>query len=91
MSVLSINYDLKKPGRDYEPLYEAIRSYSWCRILESCWLIDTQKTTGQVRDHLKSKVDSNDEIFVVRLRKDWATNFSDKTTEWLKSSSRTWD
>ena len=91
MAVLIINYDLKKPGRDYNPLYDAIKTYTWCHILDSCWLVDTAKTTAQVRDHLKTKVDTNDEIFVARLRQDWATTFSDKATEWLKSPNRTWD
>lgn len=91
MSVIIINYDLKTPGRDYQPLYDAIKAYTWCHILDSCWLIDTTKTTAQVRDHLKGKVDANDQIFVARLRHDWATSFSDTATEWLKSPNRTWD
>ena len=90
MSVLSITYDLKAPGRDYKPLYDAIKTYTGCHALDSCWLIDTQKTTEQVRDHLNGKVDGNDEIFVVKLRQDWATNFRDQATEWLKSPNRTW-
>ncbi len=91
MSVLAINYDLKTPGKNYDKLYEAIKSYTWCHILDSCWLIDTLKKPDDVRDHLKTHTDSNDEIFVVRLHKHWATNFSDTSTEWLKSPSRTWD
>ncbi len=91
MSVLSINYDLKTPGKDYGKLYDEIKSYTWCKILESSWLIDTSKTPQDVRDHLNSHVDSNDEIFVVRLHQHWGTNFTDSSTEWLKSPSRTWD
>lgn len=91
MSVLLISYDLKKPGRNYEPLYKAIKEYNYCQVLDSAWLIDTTETTGQVRDSLKGSVDANDEVFVVRLRHDWATNFSDSATTWLKSPSRTWD
>lgn len=90
MSVLSVNYDLKAPGRDYGPLHEAIKTYTWCHVLDSCWLIDTQKSTTEVRDHLNGKMDPNDEVIVFKLRHDWATNFSDQATEWLKSPSRTW-
>jgi len=90
MSVYVINYDLKAPGRDYQPLYDAIKTFKWCHILESCWLIDTNKPASEIRDILKSKVDGNDEIFVARLGHEWATNFSDQATEWLKSSDRSW-
>ena len=91
MAVLSINYDLRSPGQDYQGLYNAIKSYgAWCQMLESCWLIDTQASASVVRDHLMGEVDTNDEIFVARLIQEWATNFSDQTTEWLKSPSRTW-
>jgi len=90
MAIMAINYDLKAPGRDYQPLYDAIKTYTWCHILESCWLVDTQKTAAEVRDHLKAKVDGNDEIFVARLQGNWATSFSDQATDWLKSPSRNW-
>lgn len=40
---------------------------------------------------LKGKVDSNDEVFVVRMHQSWATTFSDAATEWLRSPNRTWD
>lgn len=91
MSVLAINYDLKTPGKDYTQLYAAIKSYVWCHIVDSCWLIDTTKSPGEVRDHLRSYVDNNDEVFVVRLHQHWATTFKDTSTEWLQSASRTWD
>ena len=91
MSVILISYDLKAPGRDYNPLYEAIKTYTWCQVLESAWAIDTSKSPANVRDHLKKVVDDNDEVFVVRMRQNWATTFSDQATEWLKSPSRTWD
>lgn len=90
MAVLAINYDLKAPGRNYQPLYDAIKSYNYCKILDSCWLIDTANSTSSVRDHLKGCVDGNDEIFVVQLRQNWATSFTDSATDWLKSPSRSW-
>jgi hypothetical protein len=42
MTIYSINYDLKKPGRDYEGLYTAIKGCGdWWHYLESTWLVDT--------------------------------------------------
>jgi hypothetical protein len=87
-----ITYDLRKPGRDYSDLYDAIKSYeSWAHPLESVWFVDTQTAPGEVRDYLKQHIDSNDKLFVCRLVHHWASfNLSDKVIEWLKADSRTW-
>lgn len=62
-----ISYDLRKPGRNYESLYEAIKSYgTWAHILESLWAIVSNKTAVQVRDHLLQYMDSDDGLFVVK-------------------------
>jgi hypothetical protein len=47
-------------------------------------LVRTNKTAGQVRDDLKRLVDQSDEVATFDVTGDsWATNFSDKRTEWL--------
>lgn len=91
MSVFIVSYDLKSPGKDYSNLYDAIRRYTSCRILDSVWLVDSSESAAQIRDYLKGYIDSNDELLVARLRQAWATTFSDSATEWLKAPSRTWD
>lgn len=68
MSSKIIEYDLRTPGRDYEALYSAIKSYgTWAHITESTWFIKTDRTCGQVRDHLLGVMDSNDRLFVGEL------------------------
>jgi hypothetical protein len=53
MNTIQINYDLRAPGRDYEPVYDYIKGHgTWCRLLKSCWLIRTSKTPSTVRDEL---------------------------------------
>lgn len=84
MAVHSVNYDLKKPGRDYQPLYDAIKKYQHCHALESTWLIDTTQTPAQVRDNLKKHIDANDKLLITRLQGNWATNYSDRCSDWLK-------
>ena len=43
MSSIIIEYDLRQPGRDYEALYNAIKSYeAWAHVTESTWLIKTE-------------------------------------------------
>lgn len=81
-----ITYDLNKPHKDYPKLFEGIRSYgSYAHALDSVWLVKTDSTVGQIRDHLKQFIDSNDQLKVVRVS-DWATfNLSKEVTDWLKN------
>ncbi|WP_335590230.1 hypothetical protein [Hyphomonas oceanitis] len=85
MTILSINYDLRKPTRNYDDLYKAIKGISghWAHPLESFWLVKTTKTSAQVRDLLKAHMDSNDKL-VVAVFGVWASyNLSDEVVQWL--------
>jgi len=91
MSVLSVNYDLVSPGKDYSKLYDALKGYTHKHALDSLWYLDTSKTPSTVRDELKKHIDSNDKLIVFRLHQNWASSFSDSVASWLKSSNRSWD
>ncbi len=52
MSVYTVGYDLRKPGRNYSGLYRALSSCTNCHALESMWFIDSSISTAQIRDHL---------------------------------------
>ena len=90
--VTLISYDLKQSGRDYSSLFEAIESYKvWSHPLESIWLVDSERTPGEIRDHLNKHIVDNDNLFVVRLRKSWgSTRLTKEAIEWLKNANRTW-
>lgn len=48
--IYSINYDLKRPGQNYEALYEAIKSCgAWWHHLGSTWLVDTNLNAKGIR------------------------------------------
>jgi len=65
MRTLIISYDLHKPGQNYSALIEKIKSYRWWANLgKSAYLINTDKTVVEVRDNLKSVLDTNDSLFV---------------------------
>src|SRR3546814_15075930 len=67
MAAYIICYDLTNPGRNYQNLYEKIKSYgTWARVTESNWVIVTTKTAVQIRDDLLTVLDSNDRLFVVK-------------------------
>lgn len=86
MRTIQINYDLVKPGRNYQPVYDYIKSHrAWARPLRSLWLIRTNKSAATVRDELEKLVDRNDKIATFDVTGDsWATNFSDSHTKWMK-------
>ena len=66
MTCYIISYDLRGE-RDYDALYEAIKSYgNWAHITESTWAVVTTKTAIQVRNHLSSVMDQDDRVFVVK-------------------------
>lgn len=86
MAVVLISYDLCKPGRNYNDLYDAIKKLSgfWAHPVESVWLVETNISTSEVRDALKKRMDSNDKLFVVQLALAWATyNVDVAVTNWL--------
>ena len=82
---MQINYDLCKPGRNYQPVHDYIKSFpDWARPLDSLWLVKTSRTAGTIRDELNRLVDANDEVAVFDVTGvTWATNFSDTSTEWM--------
>ena len=82
-----ISYDLDKPNRNYDDLYEAIKNLgSWWHCLESVWIVDSSKSTSEIRDELKSQLDSGDKLAVFKLSGAWATsNLSDDCNEWLRN------
>lgn len=79
-----ISYDLRNK-RDYETLYEAIKSYgTWAHILESSWAIVTSKTATEIRDHLMKYIDSDDGIFVLKSAGEAAWRSVLCKNDWLK-------
>lgn len=89
MSTLMVTYDLKQPGRNYQPVYDYLKRYMYCKGIESVWLLDTNVSTAKVRDDLKSLTDTNDIIFVCKLTQDWAS-YNFYCADWLNEASRSW-
>lgn len=83
--VLLVTYDLNKPGKDYSELYKAIRAISNDCIhpLESIWILDTSYSAKSASDYLRNHIDSNDNLFVVRLTRDSAGWMAKDAWTWL--------
>lgn len=90
MASYLITYDLSKPDRNYSGLYDAIKaiSGSWAHIAESSWVVvANNQTTANIRDSLKSVMDSNDKLIVCKLTGEGAWyGLSKRQTEWLKTN-----
>jgi len=89
MAVYIVTYELRKPNKDYKSLYEYLKTYTHCHSSTSCWFIDTNRTSVQVRDAVLAHIDGNDSFFVARLHQDWAS-FDVKCADWLNAPARNW-
>lgn len=88
MTVYCISYDLIE-DKDYEKLIEKIKSYgTYTHAEESLWFVESEKGAPEIRDELKSCVDEDDNMIVIRVTLPWASlNLSKKVTDWLKERS----
>jgi hypothetical protein len=68
--VLLVTYDLNKT-KDYEAVYSAIKSLgNWVRDpnLDSVWFVSTNYSVEQAYNVVRAATDSDDRLFVTRLR-----------------------
>lgn len=89
MSTYQVGYDLDKPGQDYSDLIEAIKGLGvWWHHLDSTWLVKSNLTATGVRDALKDRLDSNDELLVIDVTgaaRAWY-GFNASGSKWLKET-----
>lgn len=82
-----IEYDLKKSGRNYNAVYEIIKSYpKWAHITESIWFVKTSDSCVQIRDKIMKEIDSNDTVFVATLTGEAAWHNVICENEYLKEN-----
>lgn len=66
-----ISYDLNNPGKNYSELYDAIKAASngtWCRPLESVYIINSSLSAQSVYSKLAQYLDSTDGVLVVEIK-----------------------
>lgn len=83
-----VSYDLIS-NKDYSKLYEAIRNYgSYAHVLESVWIIKSSSSSSNIRDNLKSYLDSDDKLFVAKLTGESAwKNLPKDVSDWIKNNT----
>ncbi|MCM1041905.1 MAG: hypothetical protein NC396_05710 [Bacteroides sp.] len=82
-----IMYDLRAPGRNYEQLYQAIKSYgTWGKLTESSWAIVSDQTAENIRNFLFTFIDGNDRLMVIQSGKNAAWRNIRANNDWLKKN-----
>jgi hypothetical protein len=74
MATILIAYDIHPPkGRAYDDLVDAIQSLGpWWHHLETIWIVQSAHTPGEIRDRLKSRIGSDDQLLVIDISGDTA-------------------
>lgn len=68
MKTFIIAYDLLSDVKDYNSLINEIESYpNHYKVNKSTWLLKTSYSRDQIFNSLRSKMDSNDSLFVSEL------------------------
>lgn len=84
---LTISYDLKSPGRNYDAVSAKIKELgSWAKVNESYWYVSSEFTASQARDRILSALDVNDSLCVVSATQNQAAwhNLSSEVANFLK-------
>lgn len=69
-----ISYDLIAPGKNYQPLYDALQAAGAKRVLLSQWAVKINQTAEQLRDAIRAYMDANDRLLVDELSdSNWAS------------------
>jgi hypothetical protein len=84
--IYAINYDLKRPGQNYDALYEAIKSCGvWWHYFGSTWLVDTSLNAKGIWDRLAPHIDKNDFVLIIGVTRDYHGSLPKDAWEWLNS------
>lgn len=83
-----VTYDLKSPGKNYEPLYDEIKhlGQAWWHYMESVWLIQTNVGLDECNNRLRQLLDNNDLLLIVNItgqpRQGWLPA---KAWDWIRT------
>lgn len=82
------SYDLHNK-RTYPPVWEKLENLGASRLLESLWVLTSTLNASQIRDELKTVIDSDDSVTVIELKHGswWASlRAQDAGVEWLRQN-----
>lgn len=87
--VLLISYDQDHAGRPerHQAVHEIIEMHAqdFWRPLFSQWLVETDESALEWREHIQPVIDWNDNLLIVRLTDEYAGYLQDEAWAWLQS------
>jgi hypothetical protein len=84
-NILLVTYDLKTPGKNYSPLYEALKTQGkWWHYLTSTWLLSTTKPPQQVFADLSPHLTSQDYLLIFTVGKPYWGTLPKEAWDWIK-------
>ena len=85
MASLLVTYDLNKETKRPNIL-EDVKSFGpWAKLSESSYAIQTSSTPKQVYEKLSKHLDSNDNCYVISLRKPFWGRGPQEVNDWLSN------
>lgn len=84
MAVRLITYDLNRTGQNYDGFMKVIKNYTWARLSESSYAVDTSDTPEMIYKKLEPYVDSNDYVVVITLEANWWAYHTQEILDWLR-------
>ena len=83
MSTYLVTYDLRQPEKNYSRLFNVLEKYDHERVLKSVWLVSSNESAEQIRNHLAQYIDGNDQLLVIAAGIWAGQNLSTLTNAWL--------
>ena len=82
--IYAINYDLHRPGQNYDSLYDAIKSCgAWWHYLGSTWLVDTSLSATQIWNKIQPHTDKNDSFLIIGVTREYTGWLPQDAWDWL--------
>lgn len=87
MSVFIVTYDLNRETVRPPLLKKLKDTYpNWAKLSESSYAVSTSSTAQQIHDTVRPLLDSNDNIYVISLRKPYAGFGPPEVNRWLEAN-----
>lgn len=85
MPVLLVAYELKTPGKDYRPFYEALKGNckTWSHYLDSVWIVNTRMSADSFAKALYPLMTTQDSLLVIRLAREYQGWLPKEAWDWL--------
>lgn len=88
MTCYIVSFQVKNQASLTE-LYKLLKSYpSYCPINDTLWAITSDKVPLDITNYLKSALQANDRLFVIRsgTQAAWLNTYGEENSKWLKNN-----